>query len=139
MFYLGAIQYAININKGEFMELYIKSEDGSFCGVIKEVHYECKLNENTYVIIGVTGSNKTVLLGDYKSPEFCLKVINEIFNKLKNMSYIKILGSNMIKPKALELLKEKNREELTTISNPTLTSNIEIIEKSSDYFEMPKE
>lgn len=111
------------------MKLYIKSQDGLWIGVVDNVFAD-GLKIQTII------SNEYKTLGKYKTQNSVKEVLNEISNKFKNMSLFRILGSGTLKPEALNLRKNAVKKELGTIY-PIITNEVQVIQKESDYYEMP--
>lgn len=121
------------------MELWIKSQDGEFCGVVKEVYLQkigLKVgNEEEEFLPPYFITCADFVLGKYATVERCKEIIAEISSRLKGAFILKINLRN-IKP----LFKKQVIDEI--INN----RNIGIIDKESElvdiktaYYEMPQE
>lgn len=115
------------------MELWVRSQDKTNLYKIDNIN----MDDNDYTLYSQLSWGQ-VELGQYKSKERALEVLDEISNKIKNQYIIK--ANCLIKPS--DMMKEKEYLENTYdgdfIMQPS-AYEIEPINPHIIYFEMPSE
>lgn len=121
------------------MELWIKSQDGEFCGVVKEVYlkkigFKAGNTEEKFLPPYFIACADFVL-GKYETVERCKEIINKISLLLKNSFMMKVLTGNL-KP---EFAKQRNAEIEELRDRGVIFGDLEIVQIETQYYEMPQE
>lgn len=116
------------------MEIWVKSQDKSFFGVVKELKFRINKSDNSYVIM-----SKGEILGEYKSRKRCIEVIDEFQEFTKKHSILIAFYNANITYEEAKVIRDINivllREDNSTEPQPKCeTHSIDIA-----IYEMPKE